>query len=258
MKFEMWSIGHLLYLISPFLIFTIIYFLIRNKSSKTKYMVGMILGVFSILILFVRNLDIYLRSGLDEEVIPLQVCHIGSLIAGFALVLKKKWLIITSFCFNLLPAFLAMLFADALANYDTILKIRPQTYIWGHIFIIVCALYGMLVYLPRLTKKDLKNSICFVSIMAVIAIVCNSLFRECFDWNPNYFYLYDYTGTPLKFLYTVFETSKYGWFTINWFYVIVLLGFFLLVFIFLFYIAKICIRKSTNNFDYENKNVKYI
>ena len=148
-------------------------------------------------------MDIYIRSGWDLEVIPLQVCHIGSLIAGLALILKKKWLIITAFCFNLVPAILAMVFADALVNYDTLLKIRPQTYIWGHILSVVCALYGMFIYLPKLSKKDFVRSLYFVLSMAVIAVICNSLFREVFDWEPNYFYLYDYSGTPLKFLYNV-------------------------------------------------------
>lgn len=249
MVFEIWSIWHILYMVSPFILFAIIYFSVRNRSDKTKYIVGFILGVISILILVVRNVDIYIRSGWNLEIIPLQVCHIGSLIAGLALIFKKKWLIITAFCFNTIPAFLAMVFASALANYDTLLKIRPQTYIWGHIFIIVCALYGILVYLPKLTKKDLIHSIYFVSIMAFIAVVCNSLFRELFNWKPNYFYLFDYKGTPLKFLYKVLPSSSYGWFTINWFYVIVLLLFFLLVFVFMYYIAGVCIKKIS---DYKN------
>ena len=247
MSFEMWSIWHILYMISPIILFVIVYFSIKNKTDKTKYIVGVMLGILSITILVVRNIDIYIRSGWDAEIIPLQVCHIGSLIAGLALISKKKWLIIAAFCFNMIPAFLAMLFADALVNYDTLLKIRPQTYIWGHIFIIICALYGVLVYLPKLTKKDLIHSIGFVLVMAVIAIVCNSAFRESFNWEPNYFYLYDYSGTPLKFLYKVVPTNNYGWFTINWFYVVTLLLFFLLVFVFLYYISFVCIKKITDS-----------
>ena len=182
MVFELWSLAHFLYLISPFVIFFIIYYLVKNKTEKTKKIVGIILGSISIFILVIRNVDIYMREGWDLEIIPLQVCHIGSVVAGLALIFNKKWLISTSFCFNLIPAFLAMVFADSLTNYDTLLKIRPQTYIWGHIFIIVCALYGILVYLPKLTKKDLIKSIIFVSSMALCAIICNSAFRVMFNW----------------------------------------------------------------------------
>lgn len=243
MKFEMWSIWHILYILSSFIIFGIIYFLVRNKSDKVKNIVGYVLGIISVLILVIRNIDIYSRNGMDLEVIPLQVCHIGSLIAGFALIFKKKWLLLTSFCFNLLPAFLAMVFADSLANYDTLLAIRPQTYVWVHIFIVVCALYGILIFKPKFEKKDLIYSMFFISIMCIISIFCNSLFRHLFDWNANYFYLFNYKGTPLKFLYNAFPSTIIGWFEINFFYVIVLIVFFILVFIGLYFIAKLIINK---------------
>jgi len=246
MKFELWSIWHVLYICSPFVIFSAIYGLVKKRSDKTTNIVGYILGSISILILIVRNVDIYIRSGWDPEVIPLQVCHIGSLIAGLALIFKKKWLILTAFCFNMIPAFLAMVFAESLANYDTLLKIRPQTYIWGHIFIIVCSLYALLIHRPKLNRKDLYKSIGFVGIMAFIAILCNSLFRAAFDWSPNYFYSYNHKGTPLKFLYESFPSSIYGWFEINWFYTTVLLIVFTGVFIGMYFIAKLLVKNNSD------------
>ena len=247
MVFKLWSIWHILYLLSPFIIFTFIYYLVNKISEKVKNIVGYVLGSISIFIILIRNVDIYVRSGWGVEVIPLQVCHIGSIIAGLALILKKKWLISTTVCFNLLPAFLAMVFADSLANYDTLLKIRPQTYVWGHILIVVCALYGLLIHLPKFNKRDLIYSIVFVGSMSLIAIICNSAFRTLFGWEPNYFYLFNYKGTPLKFLYNVLPTSTYGWFTINWFYTLTLVVVFIGVFVGLFclsqYIVKILQKK---------------
>lgn len=243
MRFQLWSIWHILYLLSPFVLFCGIYFWVRNKSDRVKHIVGIILGCISILILVVRNIDIYVRVGWDKELIPLQVCHIGNLVTGFALIFRKKWLLCTSVCFNTMPAILAMVFADSLANYDTILKIRAQAYVWGHIFIVVCALYGILVYLPKLTKQDLRRSLLFVGIMSILAIVCNSAFRVLFQWEPNYFYLFDYSGTPLKILYNLLPTSVYGWFIINWFYTLSLIAVFVGVFIGLFYVSRSAIRK---------------
>ena len=243
MTFELWSVWHILYLLSPAILFCGIFFMVKKRSEKTKYIVGAALGAISILIIVVRNVDIFVRSGWDLEVIPLQVCHIGSLVTGFALITKRKWLISTAFCFNLIPAFLAMVFADSLANYDTLLKIRPQTYVWGHIFIIVCALYGIFVLRPKLTKKDLSHSIIFVSSASVVAIICNSLFRATLGWEPNYFYLYDYKGTPLKFLYNVLPSTSIGWFTINLFYTLTLFIVFVAVFIGLFLLARLVIDK---------------
>lgn len=243
MVFKLWSVWHILYIISPFMIFSTIYFIIRKRSDKAKNLVGTVLGVISVFILIIRNVDIYVRSGWDVEVIPLQVCHIGSLVAGFALIFKKKWLIATAFCFNMIPAILAMVFADSLANYDTLLKIRPQTYIWGHIFIVVCALYGVLIFLPKLTKRDMLYSTVFVGTMSIAAILCNSVFRVLLDWEPNYFYLYNYKGTPLKFLYDAVPTSTYGWFSINWLYTITLCIVFVAVFIGLFFVARQIVKK---------------
>ena len=245
MNFELWSFWHILYMVSPFIMFIGIYYLLRNKTEKTKNIFGYVLGGISIFILIIRNIDIFVREGWDLEVIPLQVCHIGSVVAGLALIFKKKWLISTAVCFNMIPAFLAMIFADSLTNYDTLLKIRPQTYIWGHIFIIVCALYGLLIFLPKLTKKDLIHSMIFVGVMSFLAIVCNSAFRVLFEWEPNYFYLFDYTGTPLKFLYNLLPTSTYGWFTINWLYTLTLITVFIGVFIALFYSSRIVVDKIT-------------
>lgn len=239
MTFKMWSLWHYLYIISPFVIFFIIYAMLRKRSDKVKNIVGYVLGGISISILIIRNIDIFARSGWGVEVIPLQVCHIGSLIAGFALIFKKRWLILTSFCFNMIPAILAMVFADSLANYDTLWRIRPQTYVWGHIFIVVCALYGIFMFHSRFKKKDLFFSLGFVGSMAIVAVICNSLFRALFDWEPNYFYLFNYKGTPLKFLYNALPTSVYGWFEINWFYTLVLLAVFVCVFIGLYFVAKL-------------------
>ena len=243
MHFELWSVTHFLYIFSPFILFCAIYFLLRGRSERIKYTVGAILGIISVLILVVRNVDIFVRSGWDLEVIPLQVCHIGSLVAGLALITKCRWLIATAFCFNTVPAVLAMIFADSLANYDTLLKIRPQTYIWGHILIVVCALYGIAILLPKFRKKDLYYSFAFVGTASIVAIICNSLFRATLGWEPNYFYLYDYKGTPLKFLYNALPTSHIGWFNINWLYTLTLIVVFIAVFIALFMIARQVIKR---------------
>ena len=247
MVFKLWSIWHFLYIISPMILFLLIYVLVKKRSEKTKYIVGAALGTLSVLILVIRNVDIFIRSGWDLEVIPLQVCHIGSIVAGLALITKRKWLISTAFCFHLIPAILAMVFADSLANYDTILKIRPQTYVWGHIMIVVCALYGIFVFLPKLTKKNLIHSIAFIGCASIIAIICNSALRKIPEWEPNYFYLYNYEGTPLKFLYEVVPTSTYGWFSINWFYTITLFAVFIAAFIGLFILAKLLIKKISES-----------
>lgn len=238
MKFEMWSLWHYVYLAMPFIMLVFLWLFTRKATDKARYIVGIIIGLISIGIIVIRNVDIYLRQGWDLEVIPLQVCHIGSIIVGLALIFRKKWLLLTAFCFNVIPAILAMVFADSLANYDTILKIRPQTYIWGHIFIVVGAVYGVVAYSKEFKRKDMCLSLLFVFICLVAGIVCNNTFRLWFGWEPNYFYLYNYKGTPLSFLYNVIPTSTYGWFAINWVYTGTLIAVFVVVYLMLYFVAK--------------------
>lgn len=245
MVFELWSIVHFLYMLSPFILFLLAYLPVRNAASRVKDSVAVLLGVLSLLVLVVRNVDIYMRSGIDLEIIPLQVCHIGNIVTGFALLTRRRWLIITGFCFNMIPAFLAMVFADSLTNYATLWEIRPQSYVWGHILIVVSALYGVLAYKPYPTRKSVVASLSLISVILVAAVVCNSALRLIDGWEPNYFYLYNDKGTPLKFLYDVFPALNFGWFSINIFYVGVLVGVFVAVYFVLLYLVR-CISDKEN------------
>ncbi len=234
----MWTIGHYIYLAIPVIMLLLLWLVTRKASDKARYIIGIILGIINIGIIILRNVDIYIREGMGLEVIPLQICHIGSIIVGLALICRSKWLLLTGFCFNLVPAILAMVFADALVNYDTILKIRPQTYIWGHIFIVVGAIYGICAYKKDYIFKNALGSLFFVFLCTCVAVLCNNLFRAWYGWEPNYFYLYNSKGTPLSFLYNVIPTSAYDWFSINWVYTGSLIGVFVVVFLILFLIAK--------------------
>ncbi len=242
MKFEVWSIWHYLYILSPFLLTVMLYLPVKKKSQRTKDNVAIALGIVNLLILLVRNVDIYLREGWDLEIIPLQVCHIGNIVVGLALITKKKWLLLSGFCFHLIPAFAAIIFAESLANYDTILKIRPQTYIWGHLAIFVGAVYGLLVYKPKFTKKDVVTSATVLGTCMLTAIVCNSLFRELFGWKPNYFYLFNASGTPFGFIYNVFPPIKFGWFEINIFYTVALIAIFIIMYVAMYGLATLLLK----------------
>lgn len=242
MKFELWSFWHYVYILSPFLFTAAIYLPVRNKSQKTKDAVAVVLGIVNLLILLARNVDIYVRVGWDHEIIPLQVCHIGNIVVGLALLTKKKWLLITGFCFNLIPAFASIIFADSLVNYATLWAIRPQAYIWGHLAIIVGAIYGLLVYKPDFKKKDVILSVTVLTILLIAAIVYNSLFRELFDWRPNFFYIFDSDGTPFGFVYDLCPSVKFGWFEINILYTVFMIVLFIVEYFLMAVIAKLILK----------------
>lgn len=244
MKFEMWSIWHILMIICPFILTGIIYYFVRKRAQKAKDILALILGIISIAILVVRNIDILINYNDYFEVIPFQVCHLGNIIAGLALITKKRWLLLTSFCFNLIPAYCAIVFAGALStDFETIWQLRPQTYIWGHIIIVVCALYGILAYKPKIEKKDIIISVSFIGVALVNGAIWNSVFRELFNWDPNYFFLHNAEYTPFGFIYNAFSMSYYGWFEINWFYAIIISILFMIDFVSMFFLYKLLQKK---------------
>lgn len=66
-------------MLAPALIMTALYFLLRKRSDKVKYFVGVVIGIISLGILLLRNIDIYLSEGFCPGIIPLQVCHFGNI-----------------------------------------------------------------------------------------------------------------------------------------------------------------------------------
>ena len=125
MKFEMWSTLHIVYILSPIILSLIFYFALRKTSPKVKYIIGIIIGIINIGILLTRNINLFLEIGWDNEVIPLQVCHLGNIIVGIGLISKNKECLIIGFCFNLIPAYGSIIYADSLVNYQSILKTSP-------------------------------------------------------------------------------------------------------------------------------------
>ncbi|MGM9858364.1 MAG: hypothetical protein ACI311_03845 [Bacilli bacterium] len=217
MKFEMWSFGHILYILSPVIVMVALYFLLKNRSYKTKYIVGVVIGVLSLVVLITRNIDIFIRNGWDPEILPLQVCHFGNIMVFIALVFRSKIATSIVWSLNLLCAFASLVYADALVGYSTILCIRAQAYIWGHLLIVVGALYAVIFKIVRIDLKSFFYGMGVVFCLLIPAIILNSYFNDVLGYSINYFYVYDSHGVPFEFLY-IGERAHYGWFTINWFY----------------------------------------
>lgn len=251
MQFEMWSFWHFLLMLSPAIVIVPLYFILRNRSYKTKYIVGIVIGVISLLILLIRNIDIYLRNGFDPEIIPIQVCHFGNIMVFIALVFRSKVATSILWSLNMLAAFSSLVFADSLANYSNVLSIRAQAYIWGHLFIVVGALYAVCLKIVRIDFKSFMIGLGVLFILLIPAIILNSYFRDVLGKGINYFYIYDSKGVPFEFLY-IGERAKYGWFTINWIYTISLISIFGIVMYGIYNLQKLIYLK---NKDYKTYNI---
>ena len=220
-KFEFGSWWHGLYIIAPIIITLILYFLLRKRSYTTRYIIGVIIGIASLGVLIMRNVDIYMHNGFDPEIIPLQVCHFGNIMVFLALVFKSKTATAVSFSLNMIWAFVSHIEAQSLSHYNDVFSIRAQAYIWGHMLIVIGSLYAVLLKIVRIKWKDFGFGCIVIIALLIPSIIMNSYFNDfrAGEFNHiNYFYIYDSEGVPFEFLYGIVDRSKYGWFTIDWVY----------------------------------------
>ena len=238
MKFHLWSFLHYFMMISPFIIAYILYITTKNKSESYKQNIGIILSVVAVLLLVLRNIEIFVVGGyaFNMELVPLQICHFANFVLLFAYIKRNDTLFGLAFLFNLPLAYLSLVFADGLENYSTIINFRGQAYIWGHMLIVIITLYA---YLTGFVKVDLKRYISvakLVTFLYILSVFVNNIFRLYLNAPSNYFYTeHPEKGTPLEFFFSLGKVSTIGSFEVNIMYMISLLLFGYFV-IFIFYI----------------------
>jgi hypothetical protein len=197
----MWSLGHYLFLISPFLVTISYYFLFRNKTYKQKRLIGIITSIIMILLLVLRNIEIYVRQGYayNHELIPLQICHFANFVLLYAFIKDSKSVFGFALMFNLPAAFLSILFADGLENYDTILTFRGIAYIFGHMLIVSTTLWAFIEKFAVLNKKTYENTLSITFVLFVLSVFVNNIFRIFNLGQSNFFYSFKpQNGTPLE------------------------------------------------------------
>lgn len=220
MRFVPGSWYHILMIFAPFVLFGVTWLLLRKKSFKVRWAVGVVIGVISLAILITRNLDLLFRNGFDPEAIPFQVCHFGSIFVFIALVFKSKIATATIWCVHLVPALFALFFVDAIMGYKSIFVIKAQAYIWGHIFIVYGALYAVFLRIVRFDFKHFVKAVYIIAFIYVLALFFNSLFNDYYNFSVNYFFSYSPKGFPFGAIYYLIEPVKIGWFTIQPVYVL--------------------------------------
>ena len=250
----MWSVWHVLFMLSPIIILGVLYLCLRKASYKVRYIVGVVIGCISLAILIVRNIDVYNRLGLVPDLIPLQICHLGNIFVFISLLTRSKIMTSITYSFNVVCAVLSLVFADFLETVPTVFAIRPQTYIWGHIFIVVGGLYPVLFKLVRLDFKSFLKGYFCIYLFVIPAIILNSYFNDVLNMECNYFYLYDYHGVPTKFIYDLVPRLKIGWFTVDWLYVLILVITFS-AFIFLIYSSQYLLYLKPESKEYKTYNI---
>lgn len=146
MKFTMFGLIHIIFMISP-IIFVVVFQLISyKKSTRFKLNLGVVVSIIAIIILILRNTEIFFTNGrkFEAELIPLQICHIANFVLLLAFLFNKKSLFTILFTFFLPTAIVATIFANSLTNYGSTLNFRAGAYIFGHSLIIALVVYAMI------------------------------------------------------------------------------------------------------------------
>jgi hypothetical protein len=238
----MWSFGHFLFIISPFVLTILLHKYTKNLEQEQKRKIGIYLSIFAIMILAARNIEIWIRNDFhfDHELLPLQVCHFANFVLLYAFYKRNEVAFSLAFTLNLLAAFLSILFADGLENYTTILNARGFAYIVGHILIVVITLWAFLNDFIFIKLKTLYKTILFVEGMIFFSIFVNNIMYLVYGKYSNYFYTeHPESGTPLEWGFNFGKEYIYGFFKINYVYVISLMILFPLVTYILYQIAKL-------------------
>lgn len=248
MKFEMWGLLHIIFIISPVIFVTVLYLLTKDKNKETLYKVGFYISLLAVVLLIARNIEIFIVDNykFSGELLPLQICHFANFVLLYAFWKKDQAFFALAFCLNLPAALLSIIYANSLTNYTTMFSIRAQVYLWGHMLIVGITVWALLVDLIKIDKKTLIKTLKLMVILYIGAIFVNNLL-SLININSNYFYtLRPENGTPLEIFFNLGKTYSFGFFEINFIYLILtsLLGVFVVIVFYLLYFSFYRLKNS--------------
>jgi len=218
MTFSMWSPLHWIFISSPFIFAAALVLFTRSLHRREKFATGVIFSLTAIVILLLRNGEIlyYHNWVIDAEVIPLQICHFANFVLLAAFLRDSKMLFSLAYCLNLPAALCAIVFANSLENYDTILTFRAQAFLWGHTIIAGLAIWALMNGFVRISRRTFAKTLAAVCGLYMGSLAINNFFRHFFGLKANYFYsMRPERGTPLEFFYSLSPVIKIGWFAVN-------------------------------------------
>lgn len=250
MKFELWTWYHFLYILSPFIAVTGLYFIFRRKPEKTKWSVALVLAIINVVNQLVRIVYLIVSTGkMHPEMIPLSACHFANFIFLIAVLTKKQAWYNLAWCVNLPFGYMAIIFASPLAAYSTILGVLPMCYILGHFFLTVSILYVFVIGITKFDKKSFARAMVYAFTWIVVCIGANLVYNAISNGEygtANYMYFTKAeSGTPLTILFDLGKNYAIGNITINPVYIISVIIVGLAIF-FIFYMLHQGLKKTGN------------
>lgn len=226
MTFKMWSLFHYIFMLSPFIFAFVMYYFTKKLSYQKNKKIGVVLSIICIVLLILRNVEIYIKSNeINPEIIPLQICHFANFVLLIAFLKDNKAMFATAFCFNLPCALMSIVFANSLENYATIFTFRGIAYIFGHLLIVGITIWALLLGFMKFTKKDALSGLVFILLLFILSIPINNIFNDIMpNHSSNYFYtLKPEGGTPLVDMYNAGKVISFLGMEFNLVYMILLL-----------------------------------
>jgi hypothetical protein len=224
MTFEMFSFGHYLFMLSPFISLYFLLQLTKTTTMEKNRNLGILLSVFAIIVLLLRNLEIFITNGrvFDIELLPLQICHFANFVLLIAFLKKDQIWFNFALILNLPAAFVSILFANSLSNYETILTFRGFAYILGHMILVTLPLWAYFRGFIHLDFTYLRKTFVVVFILFIFSILMNNGLYLLSGQYANYFYsLKPENGTPLELFYDWgHELLLFDFFKINGLYLL--------------------------------------
>ncbi len=217
MPFDLWTWYHGLYIASPLVLAYALFRLTSRADYAEKRRLGLWLSSAAMVVLVVRNVTILLTEGFHAQVVPLQVCHFANIVLWLAFYLRSDKLFALSFCLNLPAAFISLVFANALAAYPSFWMLLAQTYFWGHLLIVMIALWAVLAGMVTIDRRVFGQTVMLMAGLFVGAMVLNNVLKLIPTLSEaNYFYtVRPEEGTPLEWFYTLGVSGELGFFEYN-------------------------------------------
>lgn len=200
--FHLFGLTHILSIVIPILI-GVIFILFANKYPHKRKRISILLASTIVLIRSVRYVfDIYLGVFQIQDLLSLHVCHIDLILLVICLLKPNKQIFTFIFLVGI-PAALSVAFMPGKIHPAPGL-LRAVFFIMSHTMLCMGAIYLLIVYQFKITKKHLI----FYYIFSFIGLIVIYLFNIL--THSNFMYLIAApSGTVLEVLYSTFGPFFY-------------------------------------------------
>lgn len=185
--FKPWSFPHILWLLIVVCELFSLYFIFRNKTTETKYIVCLILS----LALFLQYNQMFSAISINIERLPLQLCNIGAYLILVSLIFKNQKLFNFSIIVNLTGAILALAAPDL--EGKGLFYLWNMHFIFEHTNIIIIPILALCFKLfKKLDKYALRDCIVGFSCYFLLVLILGTSFNAIALKTGNNFYKANY------------------------------------------------------------------